>query len=410
MHLISYLVWAVALVCLTGAAPVAHQSRHFASFKKITQVKNSNFSSRNGFAAYAKAAAKYNITTTSTTSTSGNVVGAVSLEAGSGTVVSNPAGQTHGVDQEYLCPVTVGNQQFHLDFDTGSADLWVSNMMACIIIVTNIFQIAGSGVSGASQTYTPSGAVLSDLSWDISYVDGTGASGDVYSEIVTIGGTTVTGQAVERATRASGNFFVGGSDGLLGLSFSSDNTVIPTKQNTFIDNAISQGMPAVFAANLQHQAAGSYDFGGVDPSSYSGIITFTPVDNSQGSWMVTSDSGDRGVMDTGTSLLLLSNDTASQYYAKVSSAAWNSVDQAWEYDCSETLPDFSMSFSGYAAIVPGSYINYANIDSTKCYGGIQPRGDLSFSLFGDIFLKSQYVVYDQTAGNPRLGLASKPLT
>lgn len=37
-------------------------------------------------------------------------------------------------DSEYLCPVTIGTpgKTFTLDFDTGSADLWVSIMLLCL--------------------------------------------------------------------------------------------------------------------------------------------------------------------------------------------------------------------------------------------------------------------------------------
>ena len=77
----------------------------------------------------------------------------------------------------------------------------------------------------ASNIYTPTSPPIPGASWSIQYGDGSTASGDVFSDTVKIGSATVTGQAVERAMTAGDSFFQGGNDGLLGLAFSSDNTV-----------------------------------------------------------------------------------------------------------------------------------------------------------------------------------------
>ena len=75
--------------------------------------------------------------------------------------------------------------------------------------------------------YTPGSTAkkLSGYTWDISYGDGSGASGDVYDDTVTVGGVTVTSQAVEAAESISSEFVSDvDSDGLLGLAFDSINT------------------------------------------------------------------------------------------------------------------------------------------------------------------------------------------
>ena len=66
---------------------------------------------------------------------------------------------------------------------------------------------------------------LSGYKWNITYGDGSGASGTVGTDVVTVGGTSVSGQAVEIATKVSSAFVSDtANNGLLGLAFSSINT------------------------------------------------------------------------------------------------------------------------------------------------------------------------------------------
>jgi Eukaryotic aspartyl protease len=138
--------------------------------------------------------------------------------------------------------------------------------------------------SSKSSTYK----VISGATWDISYADGSGASGIVGTETVKIGDASVTSQAVELATSASSSFVDSNNDGLLGLAFSSLNTVSPNPQKTFYDNIKSSLADPVFAVDLKHGSPGSYDFGFIDSSKYSGSITYVTVDTSQGFWEFTA--------------------------------------------------------------------------------------------------------------------------
>ena len=139
---------------------------------------------------------------------------------------------------------------------------------------------------GNHAIYKPSNASskLSGGSWQISYGDGSSASGDVYKDAVALGGLTVQKQAVEAASHISSQFAQEPSDGLMGLAFSSINTVKPQPQQTWFDSVKGQLSQPLFAASLKHNAPGTYDFGFTDNKKYKGKITYTSVDNSQGFW------------------------------------------------------------------------------------------------------------------------------
>ena len=353
-----------------------------------------------------------------------------------GTVVASP----EQYDQAYLESVTVGGQTLNLDFDTGSSDLYVESLRVLVFgsFLTISFLrvhsdngrwVFSSELPANEQTghniynpaNSPTSAVDTGETWNISYGDGSSASGNVYTDVVNVGGTSVTGQAVELAETISSEFAQDQSDGLLGLAFSSINTVTPNQQQTFFANAESSLESPLFTANLKKGEPGSYNFGYIDSSEYTGDITYTAVDNSQGFWGFTSSGYTVGsgsavtesipaIADTGTSLLLLPDDVISAYYGQVSGSSNSQTDGGYIFDCTATLPDLTLQIEGYAAVVPGSYLNYAPAsESGSCYGGLQSNDGIGQSIFGDIFLKSQFVVFDDASGGPQLGFASKTL-
>ncbi|KAJ5819387.1 Peptidase aspartic catalytic [Penicillium riverlandense] len=320
-----------------------------------------------------------------------------------GSVIATPSAS----DEEYDCPVTIGNTIMNLDFDTGSSDLWVFST-----------ELPASAQTGHS-IYDPSSATpLSGYTWNISYSDGSSASGNVFQDTVTVGGVQATSQAVEAAEQVSKRFVSDrNNDGILGLAFSSINTVLPQQQLTFFDTVKSQLAQPLFAACLKHNQPGVYDFGFIDQTKFTGSLAYTPVDSSQGFWMFSADnytigsaaagSSISGIADTGTTLLLLDTSIVSAYYQQVTDAKNDPQVGGYTFPCSAELPDFSISVGSYQAVVSGSFINYAPVSSgsTTCFSGIQGNSGIGFSIFGDIFLKSQYVVFDSIG--PQIGFAQQ---
>ena len=192
-----------------------------------------------------------------------------------GSVTNSPV----DYDTEYLANIQVGTpaQTLPMDFDTGSSDLWVFSGQ------TDTADVNGQTLYYPTKSSTAS--KLTGYSWTISYGDGSSSSGDVYTDTVTIGNLTVSSQAVEIATSVSSEFTSDSElSGLVGLAFSSINTVSPKAQNTFFDNAMANLDLPVFTADLKHDTDGSYNFGYIDSSAYTGDIYYVDLYNATSSY------------------------------------------------------------------------------------------------------------------------------
>lgn len=388
-------VLALALAAQAAPAGIVTGSTKFSA----PAVHNANFV-RNGTAAMLKAYAKHHLTPTHEMPRE-FIAEIQRRQDGSATAVPSD-----GV--EYLVSTSVGGQSLNLDFDTGSADLWVFSSL--------LPSSEKKGHNIYTSTKSSSYSALSGYTWSIEYADGSGASGSVGTDTVTIGGTTVKGQAVELAKKVSSTFVSDAADGLVGLAFSSINTVTPRQQSTFFDNAQPSLDSPLFAAYLPFNADGAYDFGYTDSSKYTGSITYTAVDSSNGFWEYSSTSykvgstthtmsGYTGISDTGTTLILMGDAAVTAYYKQVSGSSYDSSQGGYVFPCSAKLPTLSVRIgtSAYATI-PSSLLNFGSAGGSSCFGSLQSVGGGSQNIYGDVFFNAYYGVFD--ASGPQFGFAA----
>ncbi|PNY23557.1 Uncharacterized protein TCAP_06505 [Tolypocladium capitatum] len=388
----------VASSGLALAAPAAQNGKTVT----VTAKQNDKFVA-NGPLALARAYAKYNKPLSAQQIALLQSAGKQKRQTGSVGADPQPS------DIEYLAEVHIGTpaQKVLLDFDTGSSDLWV--------LTSQLNGLNGQATYDASRS--SSAKQLNGASWSITYADQSGASGDVFNDVVSIGGLSVKKQAVERASQVTPTFASGAESGLVGLAWDSINTVSPKPQKTWFSNIKSSLAAPVFTSRLRHNADGSYNFGFIDKTQFTGDITYTAVDNSNGFWAFTStgytvgngqqnSQSINGIADTGTTLLLLPDAVVNDYYSNVSGATNDQTAGGYVFDCSAQLPDFSFGVESSTITIPGSFINFSPVnpgDNSRCFGGLQSDGG-QLSIFGDVALKAAFVVWD--AGQQRLGWAT----
>ena len=201
-------------------------------------------------------------------------------------------------------------------------------------------------------------------------------------------------------------------------------------QKTFFENAREALPQPLFTADLKRQAAGSYDFGFIDPKKHNGDVKYFPAKTDDAYWGVESASYGigsqvtqkkiRSIVDTGTTLLLMPQPVLDGYYGAVKDAKNDSSAGGYVFACDAALPDFSIGFKAdggdeFTAIISGKYMNYGPVNpsdkSSQCFGGLQAMAadDKLDAIYGDVFLKPVFTVFEaKTNDAARLGFAMKP--
>ncbi|KAF9370476.1 hypothetical protein CPC16_003688 [Podila verticillata] len=329
------------------------------------------------------------------------------------------------INQEVSYTITVGLgtpvTDVNLIFDTGSSNLWVK-----------------------STAYDPSKSSTSNnLGETFSIQYGSGfASGNEYTDVATLGSYKFT-QEFGVSSNFSG--FDDTVQGLVGFGpddLSTNVTSIGTKVPTPVDNLysthqISSNVIGVWFQPITDggikETNGEITFGGHDSSKYFGRITYVPIttvspssefwgiDIAEIAFGTTKITGTiHGIVDTGTTLILLSDHATNTLYKQIPGATLDSNTTLYIIPPAEVpkLKDITFNIGRKVfKLTPAQYLvpqNQVvsiggNVGTT--YSWIASLGNndpgLAFIL-GQKFLENFYSVYDTT--HKRVGLARAKTT
>lgn len=313
---------------------------------------------------------------------------------------------------------TIGTpaQSFRLHIDTGSSDLWVNT-------ATSTFCEKASDDCDISGTYAPNKSstykyINSDF--NITYVDGSGSSGDYVSDTFRFSGTTITAQQF-------GIGYVSSSEeGILGIGYPINEVAVAYNGGQpyanvpkhLVDNGdISVNAYSLWLNDLD-ASTGSILFGGVNTDKYTGkletlpiikedgvyaefIIALTAVGANGNDTAFASGLATPALLDSGSSLMYLPDDIASAIFDSVN-AEYDESEGAAIIDCDAGDSDNTIDFTFSSPVISVSLnelVIVAGTDSNGddvCILGIAPAGD-STPVLGDTFLRSAYVVYDMSS-------------
>ena len=282
---------------------------------------------------------------------------------------------THGV-----ASVGVGSPPtlYNLIIDTGTSNTWVG--------------------AGTPYVKTSTSQQTSD-SLSVSYGSGS-CSGTEFTDQVTLAsGLVVSSQSIGVASKSTG---FDGVDGVLGLGpvDLTKGTLSPDSGSeipTVTDNLFTQG---TISGNEVSIAGQTITFGGVDSSTFTGDITYSPITNTSPAssyWGIdasftygTSDttllSMTAGIVDHSTSLVLLASDSYSTFL-KLTGAAADEATGLPALDSCAKLESIFLTISGTTFEItvegyrwPADQNTSIGGDANKCYLAVADNGHDSVVL------------------------------
>ncbi|KAK3829049.1 MAG: aspartic peptidase domain-containing protein [Benniella sp.] len=314
----------------------------------------------------------------------------------------------------YTGTITLGNppQSFQVVFDTGS-DMIVITSDKC------------KGHCDDMPHFTCTSCTNTPYSYNITYGDGTWGAGPIVADTVSIGGLVIQDQQILDVTVSALDLssYGPGIAGLVGLMPSSPVlNAVPPLQNIYKSKLLDMNVFSVYLTpSLTHAEGGTFLFGGIDDTKYSGSLNYVPVSarlsTSKGMWYIDADGAFAGntsvpgytvspwLFDTGTSFIAVPTAFAQAFHQNVPGAVYSAEDQIYIVPCSGKTT-FTLSFNGIKYDVPyKDYVTSAGGGSTECVSLVMPLGNYEIFILGDPFLRQVYTVYDFTEGSSRIGIA-----
>lgn len=323
----------------------------------------------------------------------------------------------------YAAEVELGTppQKFRLLLDTGSSDLWVHTPESPHCQQPKHKEnCAESGAynSSASSTYSYLGN-----HFNITYVDGTCASGDYARDTMSISGITLKNFQFGVAHEVSS------SDGILGIGYPNNEVQVGRAKMTpyanlpqrLADEGIISSPAYSLWLNGLNSASGNILFGGIDTERFEGNLSTLPVQRKDGEYTdllitltgvsfdgkpVAENKKQAALLDSGSTLIYLPNYITSQLAQSVG-GVYEPGQNAYFCPCSlaDSSKTLDLTFSGVTIRIPASelVLSLENTAGEKvykeetgeqmCLFGVAPSGTKT-PVLGDTFLRSAYVVYD----------------
>jgi hypothetical protein len=361
-----------------------------------------------------------------------------------GSINNNITGGGYYVDVQVGTP----GQPITMVLDTGSSDAWFVSNQADLCTSKSLQRHYGDT---CSATFNPSKSSTYALKvqdgFNITYLDGSGATGNYITDNLQINGVTIKSLQMGLATSVQRGV------GVLGVGFPTNEAAV-TKYPNIIDQLAQQGFTKSRAFSLylndRRAKTGTLLFGGVDAAKFIGPLHTLPIlqsstgythygvimssistTYSNGTKVPVSSTLAGAILDSGTTLSYLPDDIASPLfkqlgvYTDVATSGYSMIN----CDYLNSEPDLVVTFgfgngqasggdtftisvpvtelvldllSGYGQLTAGAPFDNVCLFGIQSSGGSfggsgggtndSASGDIT--LLGDTFLRAAYVVYD----------------